>query len=247
MLMTKPTVFLVALFVLSQSGEIKTSEQLVRAMHDRYTSSWYKTLTFEQETKQYDPNGRPTSSTWYEALSLPGRLRIEMDSARQRGVIFARDSQYVYRDGKLMGVRRSIHPLLLLGFDLYFLPVQETLAKLKESQFDLSVLRADSWQGRPVYVVGAKKGDSHSPQFWIDKERLYFVRLLQPGGKDGLQTQEAQFNKYTRLAGGWISREVVAKVDGKVVLTEEYSNIKAGGKLDSGLFDPEHWGMIRWR
>jgi hypothetical protein len=247
MLMTKPTFFLVALFVLSQSGEIKTSEQLIRAMHDRYASSWYKTLTFEQETKQYEPDGRATSSTWYEALSLPGRLRIEMDSAGQRGAIFARDSQYVFREGKLTGVRRFIHPLLLLGFDLYFLPVQETLAKLKESHFDLSVLRADSWQGRTVYVVGAKKGDSHSPQFWIDKERLYFVRLLQPAGMDGSQTQEVQFNKYTRLASGWISREVVAKVDGKVVLTEEYSKIEAGGNLDPGLFDPERWGTIRRR
>jgi hypothetical protein len=31
---------------------------------------------------------------------------------------------------------------------------------------------------RPVYVVGAKQGDVHSPQFWIDKKQLSFVRML---------------------------------------------------------------------
>jgi len=170
-----------------------------------------------------------------------------MDSARERGVIFARDSQYVFREGKLAGARRSIHPLLLLGFDLYSLPVEEAIARLKGLQFDLSIFREDVWQGRPVYVVGAKKGDLHSSQFWIDKERLTFVRFLQPGGKDGLQTQEAQFNKYRRLSGGWISCEVIATIDGKVVLTEEYSKIKAGIKLDPALFDPNRWGTVRWR
>jgi hypothetical protein len=172
--MTGLIVLPVALFVLSQSGEIKNSEQLIRA-------------------------------------------------------------------------RRTIHSFLLLGFDVYFLPVRQTLAKLKEFQFDLSILREDSWQDRPIYVVGAKKGDSHSPQFWIDKERLYFVRLLQPAGEDGSQTQEVQFNKYVRLAGCWISPEVVIKLDGEVVMTEEYSRIKAGGKLDPKLFDPERWGTVRWR
>jgi hypothetical protein len=235
------------LFVLSQSGEIKTSEQLIRAMHNRYASSWYKTLTFQQVTKQYPPSGTPTSAVWHEALLLPSRLRIEMDSTRQLGIIFAHDSQYVFRNGKLSGTRWSINPLLLLGFDLYHLPISEAVAKLKASKFDLSILREDSWQGRPVYVVGAKKGDSLSHQFWIDKERLTFVRLLEPGGRNGSQTLEAQFNKYARLAGGWISSEVVAKLDGKVVLTEEYSKIKAGVKLDPALFDPDRWTTARWR
>jgi hypothetical protein len=111
----------------------------------------------------------------------------------------------------------------------------------------LSILREDTWRGRAVYVVGAKKEDSHSSQFWIDKERLTFVRLLQPAGRDGAQTQEVQFNKYERLSGGWISPEVIIKLDDKIIMTEEYSEIKAGVKLDPRLFDPQHWQTARWR
>jgi len=228
-------------------SDIKTSEDLLQAMHNRYTSSWYKTLTFVQATKRYQPDSTLLTSTWYEAFSFPGSMRIDVDSIGYSGVIFSRDSQYVFREGKLVSTRHSVHLLLLLGFDIYFLPLQETLARLKESRIDLSILREDTWQGRAVYVVGAKKEDSHSSQFWIDKERLTFVRLLQPAGRDGAQTQEVQFNKYERLSGGWISPEVIIKLDDKIIMTEEYSEIKAGVKLDPRLFDPQHWQTARWR
>lgn len=98
-------------------------------------------------------------------------------------------------------------------------------------KFDLSILREDTWQGRPAYVVGAKQGDLHSAQFWIDQKNLYFVRMLRPAGKDGAQTQETQFNKYQRLGGGWMAPEVIFKVDGQVRTTEEYSEMRANPAL----------------
>jgi hypothetical protein len=245
--MIKVLLLPLALLCSFSSSDIETTEHLLQAMHNRYTSSWYKTLTFVQATKRYQPDSTLLTSTWYETFSFPGSMRIDMDSIGYNGVIVSRDSQYVFREGKLVSTCHSVHLLLLLGFDIYFLPVQETLARLKESRIDLSILREDTWQGRAVYVVGAKKEDSHSSQFWIDKERLTFVRLLQPVGRDGAQTQEVQFNKYERLSGGWISPEVIIKLDDKIIMTEEYSEIKAGVKLDPRLFDPQHWQTARWR
>ena len=121
------------------------------------------------------------------------------------------------------------------------------IAKLQALKFDLSQFREDTWQGRPVYVVGAKAGDLHSPQFWIDQKNLYFVRMLRPGGKDGAQTQETQFNKYQKLGGGWIAPEVIFMVDGKVVTTEKYSDMRAGVELDPKLFDPQFWTTVHWK
>jgi len=83
---------------------------------------------------------------------------------------------------------------LLMLFSLLALTIVAQAAKI--NTFDLATLREDTWQGRPVYVVGAKAGDMHSPQFWIDKQRLYFVRMFRPAGKDGVLTSETQFNKY---------------------------------------------------
>jgi hypothetical protein len=137
---------------------------------------------------------------------------------------------------------------MVLGFDVYVTPVAETLNKLRQLKFDLSQLREDVWQKRPVYVVGARAGDLHSKQFWIDKENLYFVRLLEPAGKDGTLTSETQFNKYFKVkGGGWVAPEVIFMVDGQRRITEEYSEVSVGVRLDDKLFDPEHWRTARWR
>lgn len=228
--------------VTARPADINTSEELVRAMRDRYAKTWYKTLTFTQKTTTYKSDGTSQAETWYEYLLLPGRLRIDFDPIKNgNGMLFANDSQYVFKDGALSRTVPRIHPLLLLGFDVYALQPSDTLAKLKQLGFDLSVMHDDTWQGRAAYVVGAKSGDLHSRQFWIDKENLYFVRLIQPAGKDGVQTQETQFNKYYKIGGGWVSPEVIFMTDGKPTTTEEYSNMKTGVALDNKMFDPDHW------
>ena len=136
----------------------------------------------------------------------------------------------------------------MLGFDIYFLSKPDATTKLKDLKFDLSVMHEDTWQGRPVYVVGAKEGDLHSQQFWIDKKDLYFVRMLGPAGKDGTLTQETQFNKYFQVkGGGWVSPEVVFMINGKPRTTEEYTEIRTDVPLDDKLFDPQYWKTAHWR
>jgi hypothetical protein len=96
--------------------------------------------------------------------------------------------------------------------------------------------------GKTVVVVGAKQGDLATPQFWIDKKNLYFVRLFQLAGKDKKSVQETQFNKYQRAkGGGWVSAEVQFFVDGKKATTEEYTNIQTGKTLSPDLWDPDKW------
>jgi outer membrane lipoprotein-sorting protein len=238
-----------ALAAVAQASTIKTSEDLIAAMRKKYAKSWYKTTTFKQVTTDYAKDGTKKVAVWYEAISMPGRLRIDFDPVKDgNGILFANDNIYTFKDGKLENSRPLIHPLVLLAFDVYFLQVDQTIAKLKQLKFDLSVLREDTWQGRPVYVVGAKAGDLHSPQFWIDKQRLYFVRMFRPAGKDGALTSEVQFNKYQKLGGGWLAPEVLFTIDGKTTTTEEYSEMRANVKLDDNLFDPTKWTTANhWR
>lgn len=233
---------LLTLTTIAQAAKIRTAEDLIGAMRKKYAKTWYKNTTFKQVTTDIDKDGTKKVATWYEAISMPGRLRIDFDPAKDgNGVLFANDKIYTYKNGKLEGSRPLVHPLVLLAFDVYFLPVDQTIAKLKTLKFDLSTLREDTWQGRPVYVVGAKAGDLHSPQFWIDKQRLYFVRMLRPAGKDGVLTSETRFNKYERLGGGWIAPEVIFMIDGRTTTTEAYSEMRANVALDDSLFDPDKW------
>jgi outer membrane lipoprotein-sorting protein len=232
-----------------QAKDIKTSEDLIQAMQQKYAKSWYKTLTFKQQTTEYQADGTTKVSTWYEALSVPGKLRIDFDPVKDgNGILFANDTLYSFKNGAQDSTRPFVHPLLVLGFDIYMMPLQDAIAKLKQLKFDLSIFREDTWQGRPVYVVGAKEGDLHSSQFWIDKEHLYFVRMLAPAGKDGTLTQETQFNKYFKVnGGGWVSPEVVFMINGKPRTTEAYTEVRTDVPLDDKLFDPQYWKTAHWQ
>jgi outer membrane lipoprotein-sorting protein len=230
------------------AAKVTTTEDLVQAMQKKYAKSWYKTATFVQKTTNIDKDGNKKVETWYEAMSLPGSLRIDFTPTKDgNGILFANYQIYTFKSGKVDVNRPYVHPLMILGFDIYRLPMADAIEKLKGLKFDLSILREDTWQGRPVYVVGAKAGDLHSAQFWIDKQNLYFVRMIRPSGRDGAQTQETQFNKYQKLGGGWMSPEVIFMVDGKTVTTEEYSELRANMPLDPKLFDPQYFASVHWR
>ena len=232
----------------SYAAKIKTTEDLVASMQKKYGKSWYRTATFVQKTTEYDKDGNKKVSIWYEALSVPGSLRIDFTPIKDgNGILFTDNKIYSFKDGKQDSSRPFVHPLMILGFDIYKLPPEKVLEVLKGLKFDLAVLHEDTWQGRPVYVVGAKQGDLHSVQFWIDQKNLYFVRMLRPTGKDGAQTQETQFNKYQRLGGGWMAPEVIFKVDDQIRTTEQYSEMRADIPLDSKLFDPQYWTSVHWR
>ena len=225
------------------AADIKTGEDLIAAMHAKYAGKWYKTLTFKQVTTNYKPDGTPEASIWYEALNAPGSLRIDIDPVdKQDGILFTGGKLYSYKAGKLAGSRPFVHPLLVLGFDVYMQPVETTVAQLKGMNIDMGVVHEDDWMGKKVYVVGAKQGDLTAPQFWIDKKDLLFVRLIELGGKDKKQVRETQFNKYEKAkGGGWVSAEVQFFVDGKKTTTEEYSEIQTGMTLSDDLWNPEKW------
>lgn len=236
-------ILLLLMAIPASAGKITNGEELIQAMHKKYAKKWYKTLTFVQKNTQYKPDGTTQNSLWFEAMALPGKLRIDFAPLEDKsGMIFVDNKQHNFSQGKLIGSDPVIHPLLVLGFDVYGQPFETTVKQLRELKFDLSILREDRWQDRNVYVVGAKKDDLKSPQFWIDKEHLYLVKTIQPAGPDGSHTQETQFNKYIKAkGGGWIAPEVVFLRDGKRVFLEEYTEMQTNVKLDANLFDPQKW------
>lgn len=127
------------------AAKINNGEQLINAMHKKYAGKWYKTLTFVQKNTEYKPDGTTQNSIWYEAMSAPGKLRIDFDPLdKGDGIMFADATQYSFKDGKLAGSRPTIHPLMVLAFDVYTQPTDKTIAQLKELKIDLSVLREDT-------------------------------------------------------------------------------------------------------
>ena len=228
------------------AGDVPTTgQEVVRAMHDRYAGKWYQTLSFVQRNTAYLPGDSLERSTWFERAKIPGTLRIDFRDgpgfSPDGGLLFTRDSQFVFQGDTLSQATAFIHPLMVLGFDVYAQPVDRTLAQLSQIGFDLSTVHEDTWQGRPVYVVGARPGDLRTRQFWVDKERLLFVRMLEPVRRDTTRVSESQFNQYTAFGGGWVAIEVLFLIDGQRRWLEEYADVTVNPVLPDAVFDVKRW------
>lgn len=228
----------------THTGSLTDGAAVLRAMHDKYVSTWYNTLSFTEVAEQRDAKGALTSEKWYEEAKLPGRLRIDVGvpatdtMTPHRIIVYANDSLYIKIPGRPFDARASRNLLLVLGFDVYKQPVERSIAQLTAEGFDLNRVHEDTWHGAPVIVVGAAAGDTTSRQFWIDKQRMLFVRLLDTSHTLLGASTEALFDDYRRLGGGWISAEVTVRGNGIVHLHEIYSDMKADVELPDAWFEP---------
>jgi hypothetical protein len=136
--------------------------------------------------------------------------------------------------------------LLILGFDVYTEPPARTEALLRHLGFELSRIHETVWHERPVYVVGAGRGDTTSKQFWVDRDRLLFVRLLEHTRQG---RGEFRFEDYvpTNAGGGWVAERVEQFTNGKRRVLEQYSDVRTNVPLSEALFDPQQWSTaVHW-
>ena len=242
---------IVAFFLLTlpfaQAQTVLNGEDVLRAMHDRYKDSWYRTVTFTQKSTTYKPDGTSSAETWYEAALFPGKLRIDIGPATDgKGYIFNDGKVTVVKDNKVVKTDKSINMLLVLGFDAYTQDPATTIQVVKGEGYDVSKVREDVWDGKPVYVVGAEKGDLKSRQFWVEKETLLFVREIEPAHGDATKVDDIRFIHYQPLAGAWIAAGVEVYTEGKKVFSEDYTDIRANVTLKPGTFDAEKFAETHW-
>lgn len=221
-----------------------TGTDVLRAMHGRYATTWYSTVSFTEQAEQRMPDGKMKLEKWYEEAKLPGLLRIDVGvpatdtTTKRKTMLFVNGKLYLRVPGKPVQQSAYLNLLLVLGFDVYRQPIEKTVAQLRAEGFDLSRVHTGTWHGRPVYVVGAAPGDLKSKQFWVDARRLLFVRLIDSSPTSGGDHTEAAFSGYRRLDGGWIATVVTMDRNGKLLLHEKYADIRANVKLPDELFDP---------
>lgn len=228
-----------------QATAITDGESLIRAMYERYQNKWYRTVTFVQKTTITRGTNPPQVQTWYEAMSLPGRLRIDFNNPETgNGALYRGDSTYSFSGGRLVKADTGFNDLLLLGFDVYTQPPEQTISILRHLGYQLSRLHTDHLDGKSVYVVGAStRSDSASKQFWIERDRLLFVKT---GGKTSAgQQSDVRFTDYVPAGNGWIAKQVWQSIGGSPRLHEQYSSIQVDVTLDSALFDPKQWSTVK--
>lgn len=219
--------------------------EVLQAMRAAYDGKWYHTLTFVQKTTFHRPDG-VQEQTWYETLRHTPRgtqLRIDFgDLAAGNGVIFTPDSTFPVRSGKPAPPRGSGNEFLPLIEGVYVQPVAQTVKELARMKVDLSRVRTGTWQGTPVWIVGAASAaDTTSPQFWVSTDRKLLVRMM-------IRPNEAQppldvhLGGYESVGKGtWLATKIVINQNGRPVQGEEYADWKVDVPVDPALFDLQQW------
>jgi outer membrane lipoprotein-sorting protein len=231
----------------AHAQQIRSGEDLLRAMHERYKDTWYRTLTFTQKSTTYKADGTSSAETWYEAASIPGKLRIDIGPPTSgNGYVFVDGDITIVKENQVTAKRHSVNMLLVLGFDVYRQKPEITAKVAKEEGYDLSKIREDTWEGKPAYVVGAETGDLKSKQFWVLKDTLLFVRDIEPARGDPEKVEDIRFIHYEPLAGAWVAVGVEVYSEGRKVFSEDYSDIQANVKLDPAVFDPQKFASTHW-
>jgi len=226
------------------SGVVVTSSSgLVKAMHDRYAGKYLKTLSFLQNNTAYTTTGQERMSQWYEHLEIPGKLRIAFLPASQKsGLVQVDDRVASFDNGIRVDFRPSVNPLLLLTADVYVAPVAAIMRALDSLSVDGEIIRSAEWEGQPVYVVGAKAGDSTSNQMWVDKNHLRLVRFIQRN-TNGNRTivSDIRIRGYKDIQGFDVPTEFLVLRNGRPVWREQYADIRVNDDFPPGTFDQAKW------
>jgi hypothetical protein len=227
-------------------AKISSGSALVRAMHDRYADNYLKTMSFLQNNTAYTASGEERKSQWYEHLEVPGKLRIAFLPATQRsGLVQIGDRVATFDNGIRVDFRPSVNPLLLLTADVFAAPPAAIMRGLDTLNVDTDVVRTDEWEGRPVYVVGAKAGDTTSNQMWVDAERMLLVRFIQQQ-KTPQRTivSDIRVKNYKEIEGYQIPTEFLVLRNGRPVWREQYADVRINQVFPAGTFDQARWNDI---
>ena len=230
----------------ASTASVTSASGLLKAMHDRYDGKYVRTISFLQNNTSYTPTGQERKSQWYEHLEVPGKLRIAFLPATQKsGLVQVDDRVASFDNGIRVDFRPSVNPLLLLTADVYVSPMANIMKGLDSLHVDTEIIRSDEWEGQPVYVVGAKAGDTTSNQFWVDKDNLRLVRFIQRA-KAGDRTivSDMRVKNYKEIEGFDIPTEFLVIRNGRPVWREEYADVRINEEFPAGTFDQARWNDI---
>jgi hypothetical protein len=228
------------------AARLTSGSAVVRAMHDLYGGKYLKTMSFLQNNIRYTSAGDEQKSQWYEHLEVPGKLRIAFLPATQRsGLVQVDDKVASFDNGIRIDFRPSVNPLLLLTADVYAAPTAAIMRGLDSLSVDMEVFRTDQWEGHPVYVIGAKAGDSTSNQMWVDADRLLLLRFIQRS-KTGERTMVSDIHvqNYKDIQGYQIPTVFLVIRNGRPIWREEYANVRINDEFPAGTFDQATWKDI---
>ncbi|MBC7864601.1 MAG: hypothetical protein IAF38_16635, partial [Bacteroidia bacterium] len=187
-----PILFILICFI--ENAQVKTGEELITKMWNKYSGKTAAGISFVQKTKFYGNDSVIRIATWYEHIKYPDKLRIDFDTFPSPiTAIFRNDSQYVVRNGKISRAGKDKNKLLLVLGGMYFRKLPDVFERLKEAGIDVSTIKDTLYEKSACYRIG-KNARS---QLFIEKKtfRVKRVLIIDESGKEEMDARIEEWQK----------------------------------------------------
>jgi hypothetical protein len=224
------------------SSTPNTGLEVIGWMRRAHPSRALRSLTFDITTIEYRGE-RQVERESRAYVSLPGRLRVDvLPTSTRAGYVRDRHRLSVFSRGRRVSTSNRVDLATLLVYDVFAQSIDTTIMWLDSARIRYGLLRRDYWYGRPVWVVGAERGDHTSPQFWVDAERWRVVRVIQRDARN--RVVDARFAEYTELLDVPVPQRIVLYVGGELVQEQRMINLAVNPALPSRAFDLGRWRRV---
>jgi hypothetical protein len=228
------------------SQHLPDGREVITMMYEKWRWKWPQNIAFEQEVYFYDVEGNvEKEEVWQEIIQSPSNLHIRYNGFETgSGMIFARDSVFYFENGQLSGSQSIMHYLLLMAFDVYFLDVDETIAKLAALNFDVTKTCKRIVEGAEQYVIGTDDHlDENANHFVIDAENLWLTDMTIT--RAGV-LRKISLKSYQMIENYPVATEIFFYSDGRLTMYERYFNITFPETVNDELFDIKQFQTVRW-
>ncbi len=241
-------IFLLALAAIMITGTCfsqASATGVLQKMYSAYKGKWYKVLTYQDVIERYHHDSLTRVDSAYCTTVFPDLSRVDYGSiARGNAEIARSDSSFSFRRGKLFRSRKAEgDPVAFLDGVAYFNPFDTLTSQVQALGINLQKFYQTTWQGAPVYVIGASSDGEKANQLWIDKQKLVPVRLLLYSDN---QNDEYRFDNYIPLGKAWKATTTYSYGNGELLFKETVFNCKVGTPLKEGFFNLRQFGEWHW-
>lgn len=218
-----------------------SGHELIREMHNRHSANWYKSFCFSQKVFNYKNDSLISKDVWHEAYKSPGNLIIKFsDWNSGNGMIFSDDSLYFMVNGDVAKKSYRLHDLIVLGLDVNNQLPEVTISQAEKLGYDLTKISKTNINGNSAWVVG----DTSKLCFWVDAERLLFVKMRRVSANS---FREVEFARYDQIDGMPVATIIkFYNQPGKVEMLEEYFNVRLNCVVSDSIFNPFYFNKARW-
>lgn len=171
-------------------------------------------------------------------VDAPDRMRVDnLPVSSRTGAIYAGSRAISFSAGRRVAATDDRNALLLLGFGVFRQPAAASVAALAGLGVRTSVIREATFQGAPVWIVGAAPGDTTANQVWFDSQRWLPVRFIQ-SQRIGSRTllSDTRYSGHAAPATT-VPRAIEVYRDGRRALSGTVEDLRVGLALAPATFD----------